>query len=374
MKLRCSSLPLVSICAQAAHAPSVQISGDRRAADMGSAVHQLLRNHIDTGLNSTEAQIAAVADEWQLAGDSPEASMRELTMLYRAGVKLWASVAQWFPAPQTEVAMEAKGPITLTGHTDVFDFADSLVRVGDHKSGRLYYDATEQVKGYGWLGLNREPSATSAWAVVLRIRDGERIMARWTRDELAAWWVKLGEHLLRDEYTPGPHCRYCPRFHECPAGKEYVRQLGEMIVAEVGGALQLTPLRAIDIMDRLRVLEKVCETLRAAIKTTVASEGGEWSDSDGNTLRVKVEERREINYANGAALLADELGDRFPEVVRIGKTKVEEIVRANAPRGMKSLAIAGLMDRLDAAGAVNIKTVEKLEFQRAPKMIGQNNE
>lgn len=368
MKLRCSSLPLVSLCAQAQHAPVVRIAGDDKAANLGSATHETLAKLIATGLPATHADIAAAADDWDV-------DVHEAHKLYAMGGRLWETVRQWFPAPQTEVALPPveRDGITLTGHADVLDEVDDEGRGADHKTGFLDYDSEQQMRGYAMLHLSIRPALNRWWGVVLRVRDGERVMYRWTRDEMERWWAKLVDHLRADEYRPGPHCRFCPRWHECPAGKAYVRQLGEMFIADAGGALQLTPLRAIDIMERVKLIETFCERMRDAIKLAVISEGGEWSDADGNTLRLKQEERREILYAAGAAILA-ELGDRFPEAIKVSKTKAEEIVKANAPRGMKSLAVQRMMDRLFEAGAVKINTIEKLVYTPASKQIGVRDE
>lgn len=363
MKLRCSSLPLISVCAQAAHAPEVPIIGPKDAADLGSAVHMPLANLVETGLPAQQSELAAAADQWQV-------DLKELTVLYRMGAALWNQVKQFFPSARAEVELsDARDGFILVGHADAMALVGSEVRIADHKSGRLDYDATAQLMGYALLGLTGNECAT-AWACILRIRDGERIAARWTRDELESWWARLVAHLKADAYTPGTHCRYCPRFHECPAGAAHVRQLGDMILVDDATAMQLTPARAIALLDRVKLLEKVCEAMRTAIKTTVASEGGEWTDTDGNTLRINRQEQKEILYANGAAILSDVLGDRLPEVIRISKTKVEEIVKENAPRGHKSLAVQGIMDRLTEADAINIKVVERLEAKAAPKMLG----
>ena len=244
------------------------------------------------------------------------------------------------------------------------------LRILDHKTGFVDHDAMAQLMGYGWLALQKNPKAKTVWACIMRIRDGERISFRWTRDELAAWWTWLVGHLGRDEYSPGVHCKHCPRWHECPAGAAYVRQIGEMIVADAGSAsMPLTPARAIDVLDRAKFLVRVCEQIIAGIKTSVASEGGVWSDADGNTLAIDVQEQREILYAQGAAILDEALGGRLPEVVKVGKGKVEEIVKESAPRGMKASAVQGLMDRLEEAGAIAIKTVERLKCKSAPRRL-----
>ena len=112
-RIRCSSLPLITNCAQAQHAPEVRIVGNKDAADLGSAVHMPLANLVETGLPATQAELSAACDKWQV-------ELPELEKLYRMGAALWRQVQQYFPAPQAEVEMahEADGVI-LTGHADV---------------------------------------------------------------------------------------------------------------------------------------------------------------------------------------------------------------------------------------------------------------
>lgn len=365
MKLRCSSLPLVSQCAQAAHAPGVRIAGPRDAADLGSAVHALLAKLIETGFAAQQGDIAAVADEWQV-------EVKELEKLYRMGAALWAAVAGYFPDAAAEVEMsDTRDGITLTGHIDALAFHRSEVRIADHKTGRLDYDATAQLKGYAILAMAGSEMKT-AWAVSLHTRKQlkDQAPARWTREELDQWWAWLVGHLNRDEYSPGPHCGICQRVHECPAGIPHVRQVGQMFLAEDPAALQLTPQRSIQLLLYAKLFVKFCERLRDGITAAVVSEGGEWSDTDGNTLTIKEEHHKEISYRHGAAILAEELGERLPDVLKVGKTKMEEIIKESTPRGHKSLAVQNVMSRLEEAGAVSTKVVEKLEYRAAPKQMG----
>jgi hypothetical protein len=273
-------------------------------------------------------------------------------------------VASLFPGANTEVEMASVGVLSLTGHCDVLAIVDGEVRIADHKTGYLDSDASAQLRGYGWLALQRYTDLDQVYAVVLRVRYGERMAYRWTRSDLDYWLGNLLSHLTVDDYRPGPHCRYCQRWHECPAGALYSRQCVERVMELARhDSSALSADDAVTAITLVRVVERAIEMVRDHVRTMVVRSGGRLENSAGDALVITSLLQREIMYAQGAAILDDVFGDRLPEVIKVRKTDVERLVKESAPRGMKGAAVQGLMDRLAQAGAIKTNSVERLEVK-----------
>ena len=119
------------------------------------------------------------------------------------------------------------------------------------------------------------------------------------------------------------------------------------------------------------VLDTVAEMERAV----VGAAGGRLPTGDGWALELRQQEQRQIDYEAAAAILVDRLGlEKVASLLKIGKGDVEDAVRATAPRGMKGRAVKELLDRLNDAGAITTKTVERLECRRlVPELEDQRD-
>ena len=156
---RCSSLPIIAECSQAAVAPklAVSMSGGRRASTMGTAFHAYMKPMID---GSDTPDVRELAERYQCDVD-------ELAMICRWGKQSWRSMARFFPDPRSEVTMEDG---VLTGTCDVLSTQPYLVSICDHKSGWGDGDFEEQLRGYAWLATRQDPDIQEAYCLVLHVR------------------------------------------------------------------------------------------------------------------------------------------------------------------------------------------------------------
>jgi len=299
----------------------------------------------------------------------------ELAYLCGAGRRAWDSIKGHFPTPRCEEEfawIDEDFQIGLSGHPDVFSVDGDTAIVADWKSGFLWSNCEPQLRGYAWLIAQEFPEVRTVEALHLNIRLGEMEKFVWTVDELAQWWHDMAARIDagREVYGPGyESCRYCHRFKECPAGEDFARQ-EIAIVADTSRAL--LPDMAVNAYERARFVEKVAGDIVEQCRTLAAQNDGELKDAAGNTLRLNRQKRDKISAKAGwkdmlAALTVNDVLDSMT----VGKTKLLDCVRSNAPHRGKKKAADEFMERLRDAGAVEETFIEKLELRRVPKAVAQ---
>lgn len=367
---RCSRLPLLSICAASAAAPEITIDDADEPARLGNAVHEILAERV----KSRPWSIEEAAFRWRVPED-------EIAALVSWGWRYWQQVERWYPDPQTEVKLAIP---SLTGTVDLLSVVGEEVRILDWKSGRIEADATAQLRGYGLLALRKFPECVTAHVSLLNIRTANISRERYTRPQLEQWWLDMGRHLDAGVYTPGLHCGHCPRGMDCPAKTRLVRQATSILLDTEMERLALTlpadPAERGAIWDRMRMRVKLvkdcCELVEKLHKADVALHGGVLpSDDPAWEWRLTAQERRTIEFGRGWPIL-QQAGLRPADLescISVGKTKLEDLIRANAGRGQKGKAVKEIMDRLNEAGAIATTTIDRLERRRVHTITADND-
>jgi hypothetical protein len=225
--VRCSSLPRLTACAASATPPAIRIESPRGPASLGTAFHECMAGYIRDG--SCEPD--------NIAADH-NIDSKELWKLFGWARNLWRDVlAEHYPNPRVEVPLAfGDEQLTLTGHTDLMSIVPRELRIIDYKSGWTDDDATEQLKGYGFLGIATEAAFAErdglpcdieqVRVTKLQVREGRADTEVYTRDQLYAWWQWLKRHLADSEtFRPSPLCGRCPRAMECPGHLQQLRAL-----------------------------------------------------------------------------------------------------------------------------------------------------
>lgn len=360
MFLRCSSLPTVARCAQSIW-PDPR--PDNQASREGTAVHELMAEFLTPG--GGYSSVEEVCEEMKL-------DPAKVGMLYGLTRKCWSQVETWFPGPQSEVYLEAAfGDLVLTGHIDVLSLIrdNTEAHICDHKTGFLDADREAQQRGYAWLVFRNYPTVNTVRSCVLRPRHQECEWNVWTREDAATWMTELSKHIDQREYKPSPEtCQYCPRlahaFPPCVPGQNSMRATVDAIMY------------ADDVQDHVkavqhaRIIKKKCEEIEAWGKAAAESAGGKIS-GDGMDLVLTPTDRETILFTESEPILRNVLGSELPNVVQVGKGKLEDALRAKAGRGKGAKLIREVFEQLNDIGAIEIDTTYRLELKRQPKQIPQ---
>ena len=356
LHLRCSSLPLIAKCPQAAAAPAIEVGRQDDAARLGSAVHEALAKHIAY----LPFELGDIAGRYDV-------EFEELAKLFRSALAAWKRVEQFFPAPRlVEYELSHRDEFTgieLTGHIDVIAQDETQIRILDHKTGWMDHDARDQLKGYAWLALQKNLHIHDVYAATLRAREQTIEGFRWSRDDLNAWWAKTSVRSQSILYHPMPStCQHCRRNLECDAFHASVAGAVNMVKSSIGK--NLTPLVMVEVVKEARALSKLFDQVCDWVHAQVQAEGGRVHGIDEDLVSTN-QEMRQIVFASGEGILRDLLGERFAEACSVSKTKAEQIIGDAAPRGAKGKRIQEALEMLENAGALNRKTIHKLELKRA---------
>lgn len=135
-------------------------------------------------------------------------------------------------------------------------------------------------------------------------------VARETLDafELDAHAGELAEHIAAvptAEPKPGPHCGelYCPARTTCPAGEAAVAELvpADALVRHRFSSEITGPDHAVWMLDRIRLVESACKSIKDRIKAVVPDEG--WRLEDGATLKETTRQMPRFDKHKAMALL-----------------------------------------------------------------------
>ncbi len=372
LNLRCSRLPLATLCPASVVPPETKIERDDYDARCGTARHTCLTDYV-----------AGRAWDAHAAAAEQRVAVDEVLPVVLAGIECWKAVREHFPQPMVEQDMAyAHEGAVLRGRADVLSvFGLPAVHIADFKTGRLDSDYDAQLRGYAFLACETH-EVQLARACLIRPRAGTADWFEWTREELRGWFGDLRARLEAGDYRPGEHCGYCPRSLECPARRQQVGFIVEAMLADCRFAEGVGLPRPADygeicgrVYDQVRVLEGLCDMARDALRAEVRLAGGQMAIGDGRELVLSQQERREIVYKAGAQILAEAIGDdTLGDLLKVSKTAVEKAVMANAPKGCKGKAAKELMGRLESAGAINVTTVERLEARRRLPQLENKND
>ena len=371
IRFRCSGLGRNIACAASVVPPEIRIDQTTEQSALGDSFHAGMSSHVD----GREERFSDALG--RLAVDQDE-----LDRLLSFGRSQWAKLSKFFPNAVTEhefedLVVERDGAIVaqLTGHADVVSLSDdgATVYILDWKSGWGDAGHEMQVRGYALLALREVPSADKVNASVLRVRFSDLQTYEWTRTELEEWFAALVEKVLREKgiYRPSlAACGYCPRSFECPARRTMLSEC-RALVAEVAeqSPATLAPERLADAVEAARAITKLCDRVVDFARAEVRKAGNKIELADGRLMQLRDVVRTEIDFCAGEGVLREHLGDSLGPCLKVGKTAVEDAVKARAKRGDKKAAAERLMYELDQAAALKLTASPRLEILPAAKAI-----
>jgi hypothetical protein len=361
-------------CGKSADRDGLLVDEHNEAADLGTAVHDVMRPIVE-GLARipTDEALDAAALRWSV-------NRKELSVLAWSAFKIWEQIGPSFgDEPRTEVEYIAPGKNLpgleelvdeVSGHVDVeAEVPASIDNVSagmelrqlDWKSGRVDRSYEAQVRGYMALGLMARPWCKSATHIVAWLREQEAEPYRMTREQAEEFFRDLAVALAKPEYVTGNHCSFCPRRATCEARTLMARKDVEIMGGPRVEIADLSPAelgRLWDIWDRVY---RYGESLEKAFRE-LAAERGEVDIGD-RVLYLAETKRREVDTRAAWPIVESRVKD-MAEVVAIRLSAAEEAVKAKAAKGKGAAAVRELTAALEAAGAIQINTVQRLTPRR----------
>jgi hypothetical protein len=293
-------------------------------------------------------------------------------MLVACGAKLWEKVKDSFPDPLTEVPLSATLPSghLLTGHKDILSISGNRARAADWKTGRKDTDYSHQMRAYGTLILLENPELVEVTVTLLWVRDQEIENYTMTRAQAADWLKRLRERVIDWDgtFSPGSHCQYCKRSHECHAATAMIRRdvaafSIDVDPGESGSLATMTPAEIVDVYRKAKLVKNYADRVLSAIKSH--AEDGDIC-ADGTRLTISESETSEVIPLEAWPILeaAGFTDEDLASCVKIGLTKMKKAAAQRAGRGNGAAAVRDLMAKLNAAGAVRYGTRITLQEKR----------
>jgi hypothetical protein len=361
--IRASAAPLAFLCPGSVRAGDVEIRERSEPADLGSAAHEALRPLAEVGAVDW-GELPSVAAHWGV-------DEIELRVVVAGALKLWPHVAESFARAMTEVPFRHDAERwSLSGHVDLLANGEESARLADWKTGRKDHDYSHQMRAYGVLALLDDPRLQEVTVTILWTRDGEIENYTLRRADVKRWIHELEASVVDWDgtYHPGPHCRHCPRSHECSAANALARRdMASLLDTGLADALtvaRLSPGEQVELFRKAAMAVAIGERVRAAIRTHVELHGE--IATDATRLTLETEERREIDTLKAWPVLERAgFGDaEFAQTVAVRISRVESLVAKRAGFGKGASAVRALNGELDEAGAVRPKEVRKLVEKR----------
>lgn len=162
----------------------------------------------------------------------------------------------------------------------------------------------------------------------------------------------------------GSHCRYCPRFTECPAQLQVFRALIQGVVGKQSTAI--TPHDVKDARSFLRDAKQWIDELEGTIKEYARVESVP-TDRPGVVYREVVGSQREIlDHRVALRVLGQKYGAEVQEAATVSETSlgaIEEAVKAYAKANGRKAAptVREAMDALRSEGALGEKETRSVK-------------
>jgi len=357
MKLRCSQLPIVAKCPGMLDTGSyVAVSEENEAANEGTRLHAEIAHWLRTGEepenpDSTFAMFRRVLEESDYA---PRFKLHDVSQ-----------------SVEDMISCETNG-ILLTGHPDLYGLAPDLgIDLYDWKTGwNTDADHEAQMRGYAHI-LCEEYEALGICATIIR-RDCTAQQWNWTQDELRDWWDNLIANIeawnTNPVFNTGEHCRYCPRRFDCPGQRQKLIQAYYAIQPNADFDLSV-PSDLVRLWELTGAAEKAAKDIRDQIRQELGRRGPDGITADGKTMFLSTTKKKVVDVVEAWPVLTRELTqEQLVPCLTVGLTRLEEAIKATAPRGQKDARVKEIYKELEAvrgltyepgAFRVNVKTVKE---------------
>jgi len=361
IRIRASSADLADKC------PASQLRGatiegrrivhvDQRSPEsaMGNAVHDLLAAHIDPSHRGVPEYSVVRASHGlpDIADD--------LEYLFEAGCKLFDARRDDFVDPMVEVPLITDGnAVRLVGRADVVSIVPPVVRIGDHKSGRVARDHSCQMKSYGKMALDYAPDCDTVESSIWWLRDGREERHTFSRYEIDMWFAQFEQRQVdnRGNYGPGPDCSWCSRRTGCDARREWIDEALSIVpryeISMGTDPAVLAPLIA-EWYDRKRAVEKELVEQSTRIREWI-QENGPLPMGDDRMLDVQHSVNRAIDPLKAWDTLVDAFEGDYRSLaacIKIRNGKLQDEIMARTPTGEKKAVYLAVIGHLRAIGAL----------------------
>lgn len=351
IKIRGSSADRFLSCASSALTTDHPYNPQSNAAGLGSAVHEVLAELVDTGKMPPEVMDRA-ARTWGVDVD-------EIERLASYGARAWEDLAEEFEGGAAEVRIDGE----ITGGTaDVLARVEGGIRILDWKSGRGQVTHEAQLLAYALAAVDQfglEPDQTVTTYEVW-VQHGVYHRHDYNADQIEGFRGRLKRAIgdIGRQYAPGAACAFCPRQLECQARQDLIRSTTGSLAIVGGGDLTLRE-QLSEMFPRVQQLKKAIGQFEELLDLELNN--GAIQTADGRQLELGEHERTIIKPIEAWKVITDwEFSQaEIASAMTISKGKLLSTVAKRAKRGQGAAMKREIMQDLDSAGALKRSTFTK---------------
>lgn len=347
--IRASEADIVVNCGLAAQPPDQPVDVSGPEAALGRAAHDSVQAWIDSGRKGEP--------EAQPHANAHSADPQRVLELALAAPAALAAIREDLRDIKAEVDIRGGG---IRGRIDALslDYAtESLfsAAVIDWKTGRDPLAGSKPIQRLAYASAVEAaygmPAQGYIYAAEVWLATGDVLESRFDIDTIKGFRSRLADRMAHPTASPGSHCRYCRRVHDCAPRDTYLRA-GARALAEVNDDLP-TPEALAAVWDQSRALKQALDRYERALDLAIEHAGG-LDLPDGRRIEHISVSRDSIDARKAWPVLTAAGLDHgaINAALSVSKTALLDIIGARAPRGQKATAKADMVTALDVAGAI----------------------
>jgi hypothetical protein len=350
--IRCSSLPLFSICPQSSVPGQPSSTFITTALTEGSSLHARIKAFIEA---HTKNFLAISAPDPEVA--AALSILRDVLMSIDYDL---------YPVPYAEWSVSTVlGPsLTLTGTIDLALLYGNTVVIVDWKRGANKWSwYVPQLKGYAYLAMSQW-GAVNYIVITVNVADHTYHVDRGTDHDLALWAMGVDETYAaittNTTYQVGTHCSWCQRRMSCDAYQATLAKLvslmnvlGDIPPEQWSRPRTLGPC-FVEALDRMTMLSRAILEAKSLIRATLEAEGP--LPIPGGEIALVATHKHTINTARAWTKLVDLLTlDELKAITKFSWSQLKKVYGRRAARGQKKAALEQL--------ELTLKSIEALDVQ-----------
>ena len=366
-----SSAPLFWLC------PSSQLLPRHSATSYPAMVGTCLHKMVDDKFKELERELEFYSAIYGV-------DEVDLYWPWKNWQRIWNEIKQNFPAPISEQKLDEGKKhqiidnVWIEGTLDLADISTETYYVCDWKFGHLKGEALHQAALYAWLlGKNYGMPKSGLFVVYISwVTRNEVERYELTVDQLKEFRGVLNRQAeaIGKAYNPGEHCVYCSSCDTCERRLAWIRSTGAILHSEILGLTtkapeEIGPHDLVRLYPRVKMLEKLIETYKKAVRSIVEKNAGQFAlAEDGLMLSLDEVKEKSFDFKKTLPLLRDMglTSEEINSLTAIGKTAMEKIIRAKAPRGKEELLKKDFYARARAIDCYTVSTYTKLALHEKP--------
>jgi hypothetical protein len=380
--LRCSSLPVIEQCGQAAHVGSdpEAINPRNAAATMGTAVHEYWARFVRAG----EDQRPRMSD---LVARHDIEDQAEFAKLCNFTLSQWASVGDPFDPVEIETrntydlgsGWGSGTGFILSGQCDARSIQpyNRIVYIFDLKTGWAWGNHRAQIMGYALLAF-RAAQAKYGDGVIAEVRACTLHARHWavqwhtfTAKDLEDFERSLIATVRDTTYQPGEQCEHCARRWHCTARQVMLQHAQATLLGADGTVNDIRQLPDFPTAyAQVKMIRDACSGWLSHVRDDVRERGPIEMGGD-KVLRLVESQRTTLMPSRALPHITTLDAPKIDAVLSVSMRALRDAVADGLPKEEAKAEWDAFLERMHREGAISSTPSAALRVTNRPKSEGE---